>query len=584
MAPFVWILVSTVIYGLYPLIAYSASDIVHPVFMVALAHSTATLVQFVFLFLSAKHQSESPSVLIRGALGFRKVKVWALSQGVVHSFAHMSLFAAFIYLDKYAAALVYDAWPILMILLLPMLLPGKKFPNLREVLFIGVSFTGLFLILSTKVDISGNLGSIVDVYGNGSGIGSVIALLSMVGMAFTAGAAVKLERLINASYRYYSIRQIFPTDNRGDIEKAAKNPFYSVIMSSFLGNASSMVVSVAIASLFFLYSPADAFTKSSSSSIALIGIAAGVIAATAQICFIIANRMTSASSINVLFNLTPLFGILFLYVFGANETIESRILLGGMLVISANLALSVQSEITTAYSVSIASICLVAVYCYFVPGSSMDAYYAAIGVPAGIFAILIAFMTERLSVRQLRQEDLAIRIVEETGNKSLEADHEKYIRKTVYEILVSKSARYIRRINQLFIDHNRDHAPEISALMTRLAANRMRIFGFGEIFVLWLIGSTTLALAIFGRPDRIESNLLAVILAATISFLCVLIVEPVSPRRASLLFDLVGDNSGNSGVQRKKEDETDMVALACISAVFSIVLFGLFYLSLAGTM
>jgi hypothetical protein len=317
-------------------------------------------------------------------------------------------------------------------------------------------------------------------------------------------------------------------------------------------------------------------------AVGLVGIGAGAIAATAQICFIMANRKTNASSINVLFNLTPLFGIFFLYIFGANETIESRILLGGMLVIAANLALSVQSEITTAYSVSIASICLVAVYCYFVPGNGMDAYYTAIGVPAGIFAILIAFMTERLSVRQLRQEDLAIRIVEETGNKNLEKNHQKYIRKTVYEILVSKSARYIRQTNQRFIEKNRDQAPAISALMTRLATNRMRIFGFGEIFVLWLIGSTTLALAVFGRPDRVESNLLAVILAATISFLCVLIVEPVSPKRASLLFDLVGDNSNSSGSRRKKEGDTETVALACISAVFSIVLFGLFYLALAG--
>jgi len=581
MAPVLWMLASTVIYGLYPLIAYSASSLAHPVFVIVLAHSAATIAQFIYLLIAAKREGKSAIELLRTVTAFRKVKVWALAQGIVHSFAHMSLFAAFIFLDKYAATLVYDAWPILMILMAPVFLPRKLLPNLREAIFIGISFLGLFLILAAKVDFSGTFSSVAETYARGSGLGSVIALISMIGMAFTAVAAVRLERLSMAAYRHRSIIGIKTADAHYRVTGLASKPFSSAIVSPFMGNAVSMVFSALIAVIFFASSDTQPLRDPSLSLIALIGIAAGVVAATAQICFIVANRSTNLTSINVLYNLTPLFGIFFLYAFGANETIEGQILLGGMLVIASNLAISVDAEITSAYYVSIASICIVAVYCYFIPGGEVDAYYSAIAVPAGIFAILIAFMTERLSVRQLRQEDLAIRIFEFSGPEASEIKDRNELRQAVYQILVSNSAQFIRDSTSEFVKRYRSRSPQITALMARLATNRIRIFGFGEIFVLWLIGSATLGLALFGRPASVEANILTVVLAATVSFLCALVVEPVNARRANLLFDLVGELPESSeGTESQRESDIDFVVLACISAVFALILFALFYLSM----
>ncbi len=582
MAPVIWMLASTVIYGLYPLVAYSASAIAHPILLIALAHSAATLVQFVALIVAARREGKALKDVFVSISPFGKIFKWAAGQGVVHSVAHISLFAAFIYLDKYAAALIYDAWPILMIVMAAPLLPGRALPTAKEWFFILLSFVGLILILSAKAGGADGWLAIGPGPDSMAGFGAAIALLSMVGMAFTAVAAVRLEALSMAAYRFLAMRSEGERARAFKVSGNEAKPYSSAILSPFLGNAFSMIVSIAAAVIYFALSDDVAVRADTLDPVLGLGLAAGVIAATAQICFIISNRSTRLTSINVLYNLTPLFGILFLYLAGTNETIEGQILLGGMLVIAANLAISVHAEITIAYYVSIASICIVSVYCFFVPGMDINAYYSAIAIPAGIFAILIAFMTERLSVRQLRQEDIAIEIFESYRKRELHGESRERLREVVSNVLISNSAKAVRDSARAFINRNRESSPEVSSLMARLATNRLRIFGFGEIFVLWLIGVATLGLAVFGRPPNVEANMLATVLAATISFLCVLVIEPVNSQRASMLFGLLGEMPGSRNKEAgARHRDIDFLVMACTSALFAGILFFLFFVAIA---
>ena len=368
MQAIVWMIVSTVIYGFYPLIAYIGSITANPIVIVALAHTAASLFQLAAFLIACSFENRNPWAVMQSALKYSTLKYWAISQGLVHAIAHTSLFAAFMYLDKYAAALIYDAWPIVMILLSPLILKGKKHPSPKDWIFIALSFIGLFIILESKI-MYGAIDAFDEISrGSQPLIGAALSVIALMAMAYTSTVAVKLEQLCASAYNLkWHLSQMEDTAN-GETLESRQLPYSTAILASLLGNGASIIFVAATLVALTATGTTDFSLRGTTSDFLLVSGVAGIIAAGGAIAFILANRLSDTSTVNILFNLTPLFGILFLYIFGADQRIDAQILIGGMLVIAANLAVSVQIQITSAYYVSILTICAAAVYCFFIPG------------------------------------------------------------------------------------------------------------------------------------------------------------------------------------------------------------------------
>ena len=95
------------------------------------------------------------------------------------------------------------------------------------------------------------------------------------------------------------------------------------------------------------------------------------------------------------------------------------------------------------------------------PGLNIQEYYSAVGVPAGIFAILMAFMTERLSVRQVRQEDLAIQIYEAVESDDCDV-RRKDVLPLIRTVLTSRSSSKIKKVAKEFISWQRGKSTKIA--------------------------------------------------------------------------------------------------------------------------
>ena len=303
---------------------------------------------------------------------------------------------------------------------------------------------------------------------------------------------------------------------------------------------------------------------------------AGSIVGFGAIFFILANRFSEFSSVNILYNLTPLIGVGFLYFLGDKEYIPSQVFLGGMLVVASNLAVSLETDISPAYFASLFVMCAVAVFCYFVPGGDIPNYYSAIGIPASIFAILTAFMTERLSTRQFKQEDLAITMFHQG------AGSDKYLKKKtenfVATVLAGSRSTDVELESVNFVSVFWAKNRQIACLAAQLATNRLRLFSFGEIFVLWLIGGATLGITILGRPDGNVASLVSVVLASTIVFLCFSVLDPGNLRRSKFLIELLkeqGESSANL-INRIHNESKEFLFLSSVSAAFSVLLFGMY--------
>jgi len=593
MVAIIFMLTSIVLYSLYPLVGFWASTNIQPFMLVTITHLLSALIMIVIVFKIVSGSWSRITQLLKAAIRDRKTLGLIILDGLLNGCSHVCLMSSFIFLDKYSAALIYDVWPIPAMILIAILIPGKKRLELREYVFAALSCCGLIIVLTTHDMDWENIwlrGHALD----GLLFGGLLALGAMLTMAMSSSAIVMLEQrfsdITDGKSDVDSVPQVqavqqepvtigdaamwIGQENTLGIRRFGK--LGSMILPSVLASLSSRcVASVAILAVWIAFGDVSqtvgtvSFTK-----IAGIVLFATVIVTFGSIFFIFANRLTPISGINILWNLTSLLGILFLYLAGGKEPIVGQILLGGMLIIASNLAISIQAEFSLSYFASLFFLCVSAVICFFIPGANIENYFDAVAIPSGIFAILVAFMIERYANKQAIQEDIAIALYSKSAaheNPEVLVETRSFLKK----IFSPLSFVRLEIVASRYVEYLRVNAPDFMTMAVQIAASRLRIFSFGEIFVLWLIGATTITIGIAGRPAGIVVDLLAVILCGTISFLCLLILDFGNIRRNRFLMRLL-DQTQVSGI-----DELDSLQwrnhnfrfVAGCAAVFSILLF-----------
>ena len=135
-------LAAVVLYGFYPVVASNAAGSLNPVVLIAGAQSFATVLQLFALGRSLNARGLTLASTLRTLLLSRAVLRWGLAQGLLNSCAHIALMISFIFINDYAAALIYDMWPMLLVVLLPLLVKSKERATLKDWVFSGVSEEG----------------------------------------------------------------------------------------------------------------------------------------------------------------------------------------------------------------------------------------------------------------------------------------------------------------------------------------------------------------------------------------------------------------------------------------------------------
>lgn len=593
MLAIIFMLASIVLYSLYPLVGFWASTSIQPFMLVTITHLLSAVIMFVIIYKIVAGNWARITGLLKTSIHDRKTLGLTIFDGFLNGCSHVCLMSSFIFLDKYSAALVYDVWPIPAMILIAILIPGKKRLEIREYIFAALSCCGLIIVLTTHEMDWENIWTTGEEL-DGLLLGGLLALVAMLTMALSSSVIVMLEQRFSdiaegkTGDLSTTLTQV-PIEQPVSIGDAAiwigqdnmlglrsMDKLGTMILPSVLASFSSRCVAfVAIFAVWISFGDvSQSLEIQSAIKVAGIVLFATIIVTFGSIFFIFANRLTTISGINILWNLTSLLGILFLYLAGGKEPIIGQILLGGMLIIASNLAISIQVEFSLSYFASLFFLCVSAVICFFIPGANIENYFDAVAIPAGIFAILVAFMIERYASKQARQEDIAIELYSKSAaheNPEVLVETRAFLKK----IFSPLSFVRLEIVAFQYVEYLRANAPDFMTMAVQIAASRLRIFSFGEIFVLWLIGATTIAIGIAGRPTGIVVDLLAVILCGTISFLCLLILDFGNIRRNRFLMRLL-DQTQVSGI-----DELDKLQwrnhnfrfVAGCAAVFSILLF-----------
>lgn len=267
--------------------------------------------------------------------------------GAVNAVSHALLFQSFLYINKAAATIIYEVWPILVVLMIQRLVVGVyQQPRLGDYLLGVMAFAGLAIVTVSQPEMVGALqaGSGApgaDMFSADLTLGFACALASAVCMALSSALDVKINRRF-ALAMPFTISPIFA-------QALIKVPstLAALLLFAVLAQASgeqSGDLAARVAAL-----DAEAWR--------LVIIAGVGIIALGAVSYHWANAATASPMINVLWYLTPVLSLIWFAQLGLAE-ITPAIAVGAILIISANLLLSVRAENSAAYAATIVALAL----------------------------------------------------------------------------------------------------------------------------------------------------------------------------------------------------------------------------------
>lgn len=539
-APVLFMLLSVFAYSLFPIIGAVVIDRVPAFLFIGLSHGAAFIaLALVFIGLTS---AAAPGRFDRRRIvaGARAELIPILFSGVVNAASHALLFQSFVYINKAAATIIYEIWPILVVLLIQRMMAGVyQRAGVTDYLLGLMAFSGLVIVTVSQPSVtnaiqSDAIGSLAGLFEQDLLLGLACALGAAVTMAVSTALDVKINRRFEGAMPF-TASPVFA-------QTLIKIPSTLGALAIFaLLNAAAGESDPGFGALVAGISAVDW-------GLAL-ATGAGVIALGA-VSYHWANAATASPMINVLWYLTPVLSLIWFAQFGLAE-ITPAIAVGAIMIIAANLLLSVKAERSAAYAATVVALALTAVYTFFVPGLGYEDYLELLAVVTGFYAILAAFLLDRLAKKGAELEDLILKTFEIMD----ETERLDPARKIALQRQVIDFAD--RRVDRRSLQPLLETADALSArgsitleyALRRIALAKLNLFAFSEMMVLWLLGGFAVAAAAVFRTDELVGDLTAVVLGCAVVFLSTSVADQANYVSTKALRDL--------GAARHSEPDAD---------------------------
>lgn len=415
------------------------------------------------------------------------------------------LLTAFSYMSKAGATIIYEVWPIVAMYLTPLLISNKGWDKIsaRDLFFSVLAFAGIGFIIHPEIEAQGGF-----FLQQEEGTWNTIVLC----LPFLGGVLMSVSSVMKARISH-------------NLEVPG-NPLASVL---FVKMTFSLVIAL-LTVPFVLFWPDQTSTFTMQSVLVLLfaGIA---IYTLGDIAYTLAVLGSSKSNIVVLWFLVPIFSVIWLWIAGHSE-VTPWIILGSLMIISSNLLMTVKADDSTAYVTAIVSMIAAGVYCFFVDGFPMPDYYEAVGVPLVFFAILVAFIMDRLIKRDTLEEELAVEIVNHIeGNPDSFKPKGKEYCAHILSIVRTRNPEEINKHYVAVRNSSNKHMKEIWTSLDRLALSKVQGTTFAEFFILFVVGMLTVSVSVFYRPNDMVGDSFAIVQTVAIVFIFFTVLDLAKARQ-----------------------------------------------------
>ncbi len=435
--------------------------------------------------------------MIFGTSGFCRVAAMGL------------LFTSFFYLSVAAAISVYDFWPIIALYLAPALV-SKDWSRVtpREVVYSLVAVGGVFLLLmpETRAEFFAAEDDPFKRWG--------ILLLPLISGLLNALSGVINNGLVSKmQIKDHPFLSIFVVDiNYG----------FFCVMFAGLGW---------LASPHFMADAASTYTPEAVGGMLFFSL---VIVVLGRLSFVLA-RARAKTDLMVLWFILPILTLFWLWLFGMAE-ITGEIVLGAAMITVANLLISARPDDRISYPATLIALLLISVYCFFTDGLDVEDYYEVVSVPLFFYAIIVAFLMERLIRRDRFEEDIVVEItrhVEQNGPREVKKKVD--LIRQVTSIIRTNDLEEVDRHYQKIRNAKHKWMLAITDKLDALVLSRLQGANFGEMLVLLLIGFLSILTLTVYRPPYFVGDAFAIILSAATVFVFFTTVDLIRLRRKFFL-------------------------------------------------
>ena len=481
-----------------------------------------------FLFIAYKHYLQNTSIL--KILG-RRAFSWTILLIIIGNNFDHALFAWSVrFIDISVAAVLVEIWPILVILLMDRFVKGygHKKIDLTTLLLVAVCFLGVAFVIGSQTGGFLWTGERLENMGLSSVVGVVLALAAALAIAFAAfGFKWANEVTHELSLEHQARSSDLPID------------WFCVVAALVICSTISAPINAAAGWITGESISFDSFVLSV--------IAGGLVQALASICWRKANITTDNLGINAIAYGTPVFSLVWLFLFWEIGTPRVDFLVIGVTaIIAANLLINFEAEIRLGFRALLLALagCGTIVYLREAIFESFDTiqwkwsgngYFESIAVAATVFTLLIAFRVARLVSRSndetmrffsvYRKLELLVkqgvvhrdvlrwlRIMDESREqRALEDAYER-----VRSCILNGSPR-----NNLDYEISSQAAAELDTLVHSKQGGLV----LGEMFAIVIFAGITVVLSLLTYPSgqtgiaRVLVDLFAMLMSAVVIFL-----------------------------------------------------------------
>ena len=514
------------------------------------------------------------------SLIYERMKTWAMLFIILSQFDYVAFALATRFVDVSVAAILFETWPIFLILLTAILFRGEARyravkPDVIMLLMIG--FVGFWFVAASETGGFGNW--------SGSqftdtliGIGVVIlAIILTTASAYQFRWGVDLSRALPNSL----IRN--KNSNLVDI--------CCVVTSSWIGNFLASGINVAVG---FASGETMAW---GALSVAVIG---GIFGnALGNIAWRAANLMTTNLGINAVSYATPIFSLVWLFLFWqVNIARTDYLIIGAIAIISANLLINFEAEVRFGFKALILALwgCGAFVYLrddflHLLPFGGWlwprETYLGALGLSATVFILLLTFRVARIAPRT-RDEDNQIfalhRNLEMLARRNLiDPTADQYVRGIDSARNPEELQRAYTQAKLCFAQATAVDLPpadrrllsDAEAQLNMIVHSRQQGIDFGELFSLIIFGGSTVLLSLLSRP-AVEGwtaflyEVFSVLFPAVVVFLIVNVWD-LHRERADLVLAASEDTAGYGVIFRDPRSRRFEQSMSLVIGLLLIV-------------
>jgi drug/metabolite transporter (DMT)-like permease len=547
MKPISLMLGSVLVWSLFPVLGAIVSGQSNIFAFVAKAWFQGACASALLVLLMAGLRRGRSIVAARAFLKLRAAIVRTVLSALANVSSHVLLFASFLYMNKAAASTIYDTWPLIAASVIPILVRGRFAQlTLADLTYAAVGFCGLALL---SIDAGG-----AQYVAGVSGLDAPARDSAYLGVLLAISAS--LLQAFGTSV-YASVTESLPSHHGALTNVVVTQTFYCVFGS---------IATIAVLTPLGMLRLQDLLTLDLATVYGVAVLVGG------NIMFFLAVHYAPRSSIVLLWYVTPIFALLFMFALGLS-VITTSIVVGATLIIISNILANFPGERSLAYAATMVAIGLSAAINFTTSYHRIDADLELVAVPAGVFAILVAFMMERVAHKKLSQETEALHLF--SALSELRAQNKSTVDDIAARVLsllrLNHSTALVTELVSLQA-HVEQALPALRVQTARYALCRTSSLTFGEMMILWVVGAATIIITQLTVPETFTGELLSIVLTASVAFMCFTVLDQTNVVAAEVLHQFARERFSleESGSDAAEQAQSRLVAMWLTMLLFAL--------------